>query len=453
LFPESEVAETRREEQKLWLILFQVRALSARLNSLAFQSLIFWMLAILLGTVAIVMVAAAMLGPLSFLVVAIVVALFGLAAIIRTARGALRWRANPLKAASIADERAGLKGRLSTVLALAGSPRQPGLWSYLVEDTYGLREDFEPRRLEPHLVSRSIFALLGACLIAALILMIPAVLGDRRERIAAAGPPGQVTADIDNLDVRPGDPALEPNADIYANSETLEKLREKIAAAQKKDEKRDDSLSRWMDKARAMAGKLQGELLEHNPAHAPPVHLRLTDRNAGTRDARTKNGAAANPSSPSGSQAKKGGGPTQSHPNGGGGVGKGPPPLSIPGDQADQLAGNAPSMPQAPGPNQGGPGGPDSPYSSGGGGGSSHGAGADPSHLFGPPGSRPVGSDNFKITIDAQPSDESSSPGATGYIPPKIRVPLNPQQYPDEPLARSSVPSSDQATIRRVFER
>ena len=448
------MAETRREEQKLWLILFQVRALSARLNSLALQSLVFWMLAILLGTTAIVMVSAAMLGPLSFLVVTTVVSLFGLAAMVRTTRGALRWRANPLKAASIADERAGLKGRLSTVLALAGSPKQPALWPYLVEDTYGLREDFEPRRLEPHLVSRSIFALLGACLIAAIILMIPALLSDRRERIAAAGPPGQVTADIGNLDVRPGDPALEPNADIYANSETLEKLREKIAAAQEKDKRHDDSLSRWMDKARAMAGKLQGELIEHNPAHAPPVHLRLTDRDAGKRDDRTKNGAAATPSLPAGSQANKGGGPTQSHRKGAGGPSDtGPPPINLPGDQADQLAGNAPSTPQATGPNQGEPGGPDSPYSSGGGGGSSHGAGADPAHLFGPPGSRPVGSDNFKITIDAQPSDESSSPGATGYIPPKIRVPLNPQQYPDEPLARSSVPSSDQATIRRVFER
>jgi hypothetical protein len=450
LFPESEVTETRREEQKLWLILFQVRALSVRLNSLAFQRLIFWMLAILLGTAAIVMVTAAMLGPLSFLMAAIVITLFGLAATIRTARGALRWRTNPLQAASIADERAGLKGRLSTVLALAGSPKQPALWSYLVEDTYGLREDFEPRRLEPHLVSRSIFALIGACLAAALILMIPAVLGDRRERIAAAGPPGQVTADIGNLDVRPGDPALEPNADIYANSETLEKLRDKIAAAQSKDDRHDDGLSRWMNKARAMAGKLQGELIEHNPAHAPPVHLKLTDRNAGT-----KNGAAANPSSPAGRQANKGGGPSQSHRNGAGSADTRPPPMTIPGDQADQLAGNSPSMPNERGPNPGDPGGADtnSPYSSGGGGGSSHGAGADPSHLFGPPGSRPVGSDNFKITIDAQPSDESSSPGTTGYIPPKVRVPLNPQQYPDEPLARSSVPSSDQATIRRVFER
>jgi hypothetical protein len=89
----------------------------------------------------------------------------------------------------------------------------------------------------------------------------------------------------------------------------------------------------------------------------------------------------------------------------------------------------------------------------GSGGGSSHGAGSDPEHLFGPLAAQPLGSDSFKITIDAQPSDESSSPGAPAYIPPKIRVPLNSQQRDDEPIARAAVPAADQMTIKRVFER
>jgi len=89
----------------------------------------------------------------------------------------------------------------------------------------------------------------------------------------------------------------------------------------------------------------------------------------------------------------------------------------------------------------------------GSGGGVSHGSGSDPEHLFGPPSSQPLGSDSFKITIDAQPSDESSTPGAPAYIPPKVRAPLNDRQYDDEPIARASVPAADQMTIKRVFER
>jgi hypothetical protein len=64
-----------------------------------------------------------------------------------------------------------------------------------------------------------------------------------------------------------------------------------------------------------------------------------------------------------------------------------------------------------------------------------------------------LGSDSFRITIDAQPSDESSAPGAPAYIPPKVRVPLNEKQSQDEPIVRASVPAADQLAVKRVFER
>jgi hypothetical protein len=73
--------------------------------------------------------------------------------------------------------------------------------------------------------------------------------------------------------------------------------------------------------------------------------------------------------------------------------------------------------------------------------------------LFGQAADGPVGSDSFKITIEAAPSDETSSPGSPAYMPPRIRVPLNSSQRPDEPLARTTVPAGDQMTIKRVFER
>ena len=85
--------------------------------------------------------------------------------------------------------------------------------------------------------------------------------------------------------------------------------------------------------------------------------------------------------------------------------------------------------------------------------GANHSAGADPEHLFGPPTTGPLGSDSFKLSVDARPIDESSNRGAPAYLPPKVRVPLNSQQLPDEPLARTSVPFDDRQTIKRVFER
>jgi hypothetical protein len=85
--------------------------------------------------------------------------------------------------------------------------------------------------------------------------------------------------------------------------------------------------------------------------------------------------------------------------------------------------------------------------------GSNHSAGSDPGHLFGPASPQVLGSESFKLTVDAQPIDEASSGGAPAYLPPKVRVTLNSQQFPDEPLARTAVSPDDQLTVKRVFER
>lgn len=134
------------------------------------------------------------------------------------------------------------------------------------------------------------------------------------------------------------------------------------------------------------------------------------------------------------------------------------PPSAIPphaAGQTNQLARNTPGLPS---PAEGQPlPKPDktAPLESvdNGAAGSKHGGGSDPDHLFGPPSAQQLGSDSFKITLDAEPSDEASARGAPAYIPPSVRVPLNAEQAPDEPLARAEVPPSDQATIKRVFER
>ncbi len=137
---EIDVAEIRRDQQKLWLILFQIKGVRARLNFLALQRSFFGVLAVVVIGAAMVFAAALYLSPLSFLIAALAVALFAMAGAVREARRGLHALASPGRAAAIADRRGMLKGRLATVLALTDAPNPSPLWPYLVEDAYSLRE-------------------------------------------------------------------------------------------------------------------------------------------------------------------------------------------------------------------------------------------------------------------------------------------------------------------------
>jgi hypothetical protein len=436
------VAQRQRDEQKLWLILFQLKAIRARINSLAAQYFAFSTLTIVILGAAIVLAAALALRPLGFLSIAMIVASVTFIGVIRVTRAALRSSASPVRAASLADDRSGLKSRLMTVLLMSDSGQNSELWRYLIEDTYGRRGEFEPAKIEPRWFSRSIFALLIACIMALFVVRIArSGLGGRPLPLSAL--PNQVTADLGNLDIRPADPALEPNAEIYADQATMRKLANKLASAQgDANDKR--GLSQWLDKARNLAGELQNEITGQQ--HRPPLELRLTDKDAAaSQEPHSRHGAT-----------QPGGSPRSNQP-GSGRSASGSAVAPAPAPPAGPLAQNGPGLPGQLGNDSGhaNPSDLGSPASagSGSGGGVSHGAGSDPEHLFGPPSSQPLGSDSFKITIDAQPSDESSTPGAPAYIPPKVRAPLNDRQYEDEPIARASVPAADQMTIKRVFER
>jgi len=188
------VAQRQRDEQKLWLILFQLKAIRARINSLAAQYFAFSALAIVIVGAATVVAAALALRPLGFLLIAIIVAIAACITIIRVIRTALRSSASPVKAASMADDRGGLKGRLMTVLLMSESGQTSELWRYLVEDTYGRRGEFEPAKIEPRWFSRSIFALLTACILALFVVRI-ARLGLDSHTLRMRGLPNQVTAE------------------------------------------------------------------------------------------------------------------------------------------------------------------------------------------------------------------------------------------------------------------
>lgn len=436
MFP---VAQRQRDEQKLWLILFQLKGIRARINMLAAQYFVFSALAIVIVGAAFVLATALALSPLAFLSIAFIVAIAVLIGLIHVTRTALRSSASPVRAASLADHRGGLKGRLMTILLMSRRGLSSELWRYLVEDTYGRRGEFEPAKIEPRWFSRSIFALLIACLMALLVMRISRLgFGDRPLRLT--GLPNEVTADLGNLDIRPADPALEPNAEIYADEATMQKLANKLASGGGNASDK-SGLSQWLNKARNLAGALQNEI--RGPERRPPVELRLTDKEASeSKQPHPHHGGTA-------SGGNNGPGQTGTGKSGSGST-------NTPGQTAGQLAQNGAGFPGQVGndsaqvnPSDVGvpaSGGTDS-------GGVSHGSGADPEHLFGPPVAQPLGSNSFKITIDAQPSDESSTPGAPAYIPPKVRVPLNDRQHNDEPIARAAVPPADQTTIKRVFER
>jgi hypothetical protein len=433
------VAQRQRDEQKLWLILFQLKAIRARINSLAVQYFAFSFLAIIILGAAIVLGAALAMSPLGFLLSCIIVATATFFCVIHVTRTGLRSAASPVRAASLADDRGGLKGRLLTVLLLSNSTQTSELWRYLVEDTYGRRSEFEPGKIEPQWVSRSIFALAGACIMALLLMRVA------RWRVSSnalrMGLPNQVTAELGNLDIRPADPALEPNAEIFADAATMQKLADKFAAAQGNANNK-GGLSHWLNKARNLADELQSKITGQQ--HLPPVELRLADTGGAADPRQTHQGAA-------------GAGNNSANQSATGKPGAGSAAAPTPGQTPGQLAQNGMGLPGQLGSDVGQANSSDlgSTVSggSGVGDGVSHGSGSDPEHLFGPPSSQPLGSDSFKITIDAQPSDESSTPGAPAYIPPRVKAPLNDRQHNDEPIARASVPSADQMTIKRVFER
>ena len=442
------MAENRREEQKLWLILFQIRAIRMRLNLLALQYWLFSTLAVLIGATALVFFAAIRMPPLAFLAAAVISLLFALTAMVRIARAALRERANPARAAIVADQRALLKGRLATVQAFALNPPPSALWPYLVEETYAMRTAFEPARIEPRWISRSLLALVGVCAMVSVILV---VLGNgalsASGALSTAG--GDMVADLSDLDIRPADPGSKANARLYADPATLKQLDAKAADAAKQARDR-GGLAHLLNKARRLAGDLQDQVTGREQRLLPPIHLRALNRPAPSpRDHA--------PSPRSGQAGSNANGSSINSGNGAGSPGdtNSRPPAALPGAQADQLAQNSagtpvnPNQPQ-PDPNQMGSsqnGGPGNVA------GANHSGGSDPEHLFGATTAQELGSDSFHLTVEALPSDEASSKGAPAYIPPKISVPLNGHQAPDEPLARAAVPADDRMTIKRVFER
>jgi len=433
--------QVSRGDEKLGVILRRVVQVRTRLNRLALQQGLFESLSLIVGTGAIVLLAAFLLQPLKFLCVAIVLGAALMVGLVRAIRRSSRMRATLERAAIIADQRTGLKGRLTTVVSIAPNASGRGqLWPYLLEDTLSLRDEFAPAKVEPRRVSRSIYGLLAYSLLA--ILVAGFALMERRAQIASKAAHADLEVDVNNLDVRPLDPDLGTAVEISGDPSAMRKLDQKLARAGNAQGESDSALGRLMGRARDLAGDIQDKMTGHESGSR--LRLRLTDssgRNSGDAEADLPHtppeGGEARSDRAGNNHAPGGSPPSQT-------AGNGSPGSAVPNpDQPaqDRAANNLSDDPQAQGEGD-----------ERGAGGSSHGSGSDPEHLFGQAEEPPLGSEGFEIMVEARPAERGPR-SVQSYLPPRVRASLNPRQLPDQPIARSAVPDDDRAEVKRMFDR
>jgi hypothetical protein len=448
-------SQDRRADEKLGQILSRVGSLRIRLNSLAIQHGIFYALAIAIAAAAAIFAGAYLLSPLAFLIAGVTMVILAAGGIVSALGAAWRMRASAVHAAAIADDRAALKGRLSTIVALAHSRHTSGpLWSYLVEDTLGYRDEFSASRIQRRRVSRGIYPLAGAIVLAALAYPISKIR--HAPQIAAGTGQDDLTVDLDDLHLRPAGPGDDAGMQVTADPATMRRLEDKLARdSAAGGDAGGNSLNQLMNRARDMAENLQSKLTGQQMTSRQRLNLRLADagRDQDQGEIRRAPDGPKNRHGDVAGQFKQDQPkfsrefnlPPQDDPrlnqqpshNGSGGASvesnAGKDNLSPDESAADRSI-------QQSGENSSN-------------GGEAHGIGADPDSLFGAPAPSKLGSEGFEIAIEARPVDRGAKGAGHAYVPPKVRTPLSQNQEPDEPVARATVPAEDRTTIKRVFER
>lgn len=444
----------KRADEKLGQILGRVGSVRRRLNSLAIQHAIFYTLAIVIAAGAAIFAGAYLVSPLTFLIGTLALVIIAAAGVVSALGAAWGMRASAIHAAAVADERAELKGRLATVVALAHGEKRGPLWSYLVEDTLGYQDQFAAAKIERRRVSRGVYPLAGALVLAALA--YPISKFKHAPQIIPGSGQDELTVDLDDLHLRPAEPGDDSGMQVTADAATMRRLESKLARENPAaGDVGGNSLNQLVNRARDMAGNLQNKLTGQQSAAKQRLNLRLAD--AG-RD-QDQNEIHRAPDTQKNRHGDVAGQFKQDQP-------KSNHEIDLPkGDDSRQPnswpspGGNGESSMESNG-------GKDNPNKDGsaarsveqGGenssnGGESHGIGADPDSLFGAPVPSKLGSEGFEIAIEARPVDHGAKGAGHAYVPPKVRTPLSTNQEPDEPVARSAVPAEDRTTIKRVFER
>jgi len=452
-FPTNDRRADEKLGEKLGLILGRVRSVRWRLNSLAAQHATLYTLAIVIAASATIYAAAYLLSPLAFLIFTPLISILAVLGTVSAIRAGWRMRASAVRAAAIADERAELKGRLSTIVALAHQPNHGTLWSYLVEDTLGYRDEFAPARIERRRISRAIYPFAGAIVLALLALPISRL---RHKPLIAPDSVSDLTVDLDDLHLRAAEPGDESGMQVNADPETMRRLQEKFSRENPNGaDATGNSLNQLVNRARDMAGHFQSKLTGQQPPSKQRLNLRLAD--AGADRQQNPIGRAPDPKKNHHGDVAGQFKQDQPHSNA----------LNLP-PQDDSRKENKWPTPNRNGDNGTELGsGKDNPTNqdaaidrsiqqgaeNGSNGGEGHGIGADPDSLFGAPAASKLGTEGFEIAIEARPIDHGAKGAGHAYVPPKVRTPLNINQQPDEPVARAAVPAEDRTTIKRVFER
>ena len=451
----SSPATDRRADEKLGLILARVGSVRARINSLAVQDGLFFTLALIVAAGAAIFAGAYTLSPTLFFVFSSVMALAAILGVVSAIRRAWRSAANAALAAAIADERAELKGRLSTVVALAKSEPHGALWPFLVEDTIGHQDEFMPARIERRRIARSIYAFGGAMLLA--LIALPMARMKPLARTAPGDAPGDLTIDLDDLHLRADESGDDSGMQVSADPATMRRLQDKLARESASGgDAGGNSINQLLNRARDMAGQFQSKLTGQQPSKNR-LNLRLAD--AG-------NGAQQNPiqRAPDAQKNRRGEVAGQFKQE----QSKNEKTLNLPplDDSRQPDSQPSPSVGSDPSNELGGSktrtggqddSGTDRDAQANGenstNGGESHGIGADPDSLFGAPAGSKLGAEGFEIAIEARPLDRGAKGAGHAYVPPKVRTRLNASQAPDEPVVHAAVPAEDRTTIKRVFER
>jgi hypothetical protein len=452
-------AHRSRTDEKLGLILSQVGLLRRRLNSLAIQRAMFVTAAGAAAALAMTLVAAFLLSPLTFLISAAVADLIVLIAVVRGLRSAWLMRASASHAAALADERAALKGRLTTIVQSAPEHHRGALWAFLVEDALGRREDFEPAKIERRRIDRSMWSFLGAMIVA--MLAIPFAMLHQPHNLAIPGKQADITMNLDDLQVREAGPGDSDGIPVEADAATMRRLENKLAqqGGAGSAAGAGGSMDRLLDRARSMAGRMQNRL-RGEATRKQRLTLKLAENDPGLDAARrgdmnSQSDAARKNNDPAG-QFK-----SEHDPNS---RGDSLPPMGkVAHDPRNQQmmrgglgngdvmgAGKAGARTDSTAAS-------DSNTDSSGGqasnGGPAHGIGADPEGLFGEPADSKMSTEGFEISIEARAMEHGAKGAGQAYLPPKVRTPLNSDQQPDEPVARAEIPADDRTAIQRVFER
>src|SRR5271170_226569 len=450
----SFLSQDERADEKLGQILGRVGSVRFRLNSLAIQHAVFYMLAIVIGSGAAVLAAAYLVSPLIFLVGGAILTAAAVAGVVSAVRAGWHMRASAMRAAAIADDRAELKGRLSTIVAMATAENRGTLWSYLVEDTLGHEDEFAPARIERRRVSRAVYPLAGALVLAAAAFPISKI--KHAPQVAVNSDEDDLTVDLDDLHLRPADPGDDSGMQVTADAATMRRLEDKLARENPgSGDAAGNSLNQLVNRARDLAGNLQSKLTGQQANSNRRLNLRLADagNDQDQNEIRRAPDTQKNRHGEIAGQFKQdlqksneidlppeddSRQPNAQPSTGGTGEAGVESDAGQESPNKDQTATDR-SIQQS-GENSSN-------------GGEAHGIGADPDSLFGAPAPSKLGSEGFEISIEARPVDHGAKGAGHAYVPPKVRTPLSVNQEPDEPVARAAVPADDRSTIKRVFER